>query len=119
MKLLSNLIFFLLLSSVTWSQEKVDKRLYSRYSESELKTMQTSNPEELKILIYALDNGMYIANYSAAKGETYPEIDRPKNNQTYIDLNLQILEENQYFKIKGEEKMLIVKSKGLIKNELK
>jgi len=119
MKLLSNLIFFLLLSSFTWSQEKIDKRLFSRYSENELASMQINNPEEFKILTYALDNGMYVANYSAAKGEVYPEIERPRNNQTFIDLNLQILDENQYFKIKGEEKMLIVKSKGLIKNELK
>jgi len=82
-------------------------------------TMKNSSPEQFKVISYALDNGMYIANYSAEKGEVYQEIERPKKNQTYIDLNFEILEENQYFKIKGEEKMLIVKSKGLLKNEMK
>lgn len=78
-----------------------------------------TNPEELKIITYALDNGMYIANYSAEKGDVFPEIERPKKNATYLDLNLEILEENQYFKIVGEDKMLIVKSKWLIKNDMK
>ncbi len=121
MKLLLNALLTLFLLSASWvhSQEKMDKRLLVRYSESELTQMLENNPEEYKIMMYALENGMYIANYSAEKGEVYPEIERPRNNQTFIDLNLQILEENQYFKIKGEEKMLIVKSKVLIKNELK
>lgn len=97
----------------------MDKRLLERYSQAELSNLKQNNPEEFKILNYALDNGMYIANYSAEKGDVFPEIDHPKKNDTYIDLNLEILEENQYFKIKGEDKMLIVKSKWLLKNEMK
>ena len=119
MKLLSNLIFFLLLSSITWSQEKIDKRLLIKYSVLELKSMEEKSSNELKIITYALDNGMYVANYSAEKGETFPEVDRPKKNQTYIDLNYEILELNQYFKIKGEDKLLVVKSKGVLMDELK
>jgi hypothetical protein len=119
MKLISSLTFILFLSSVTWSQEKIDKRLLSRYSVTELNALESTSPEELKILTYALDNGMYVANYSLEKGETFPEIDRPKKNQTYVDLNFEILEHNQYFKIKGEEKLLVVKSKVILMNELK
>ena len=37
MKLLSSVVFFLLVSSVTWSQEKIDKRLLAKYSVEELK----------------------------------------------------------------------------------
>ena len=119
MKLLSSLIVFLLISSVTWSQEKVDKRLLSRYSVDELRAIETNNPNELKIMIYALDNGMYLANYSQQKGGVFKEIDAPKKNQTYVDLNFDIQDQNQYFKIKGEDKLLVVKSKGVLMNELK
>lgn len=119
MKALSILVFFLFLSSVAWSQQKIDKRLLSRYSESELKALETANPDELKLITFALDNGMYIANYSEEKGDVFPEIARPKKYETYIDLNLNILEENQYFKIIGEDKMLIVKSKWLLNNDMK
>lgn len=119
MKALSILVFFLFLSSVAWSQQKIDKRLLSGYSESELKALETTNPEELSLITYALDNGMYIGNYSAEKEGAYKEIDRPEINQTYMDLNFQILDRNQYFKIKGEEKVLVVKSKGVLMNELK
>lgn len=119
MKQLSILFFVLFISSLSWAQEKMDKRLLERYSQSELSKLKQNNLEEFKILNYALDNGMYIANYSAEKGDVFPEIDRPKKSDTFIDLNLEILEENQYFKIKGEDKMLIVKSKWLLKNEMK
>ena len=98
MKVISIFLFFLFLSSTAWSQQKIDKRLLSRYSESELKSLETTNPEELKMITYALDHGMYIANYSAEKGDVFAEIERPKKNQTYIDLNFEILDENQYFK---------------------
>lgn len=119
MKQLSIFFFVLFISSLSWAQEKMDKRLLERYSTVELSSLKQNNPEEFKILNYALDNGMYIANYSAEKGDVFPEIDRPKKSDTYINLNLEILEENQYFKIKGEDKMLIVKSKWLLKNEMK
>jgi hypothetical protein len=119
MKLLSSVVFFLLVSSVTWSQEKIDKRLLAKYSVEELKAIESENPNDLKIMNYALDNGMYIANYSEQKGDVFVEIDAPKKNQTYIDLNFQILDQNQYFKIKGDDKLLVIKSKGVLMNELK
>tara|TARA_R110001599_G_scaffold301447_1_gene507053 strand:- start:71 stop:436 length:366 start_codon:yes stop_codon:yes gene_type:complete len=119
MKLISSLTFILFLSSVAWSQEKIDKRLLSRYSAIELNALESTSPDELKLLTYALDNGIYVANYSSEKGETFPVIDRPRKNQTYVDLNLEILDHNQYFKIKGEDKLLVVKSKVVLMNELK
>ena len=81
--------------------------------------IESENPNDLKIMIYALDNGMYIANYSEQKGDVFVEIDAPKKNQTYIDLNFQILDQNQYFKIKGDDKLLVIKAKGVLMNELK
>lgn len=119
MKLLSSVVFFLLVSSVTWSQEKIDKRLLTKYSVEELKAIEINNPNEIKVMNYALDNGMYIANYSQQKGDVLVEIEAPKKNQTYIDLNFQLLDQNQYFKIKGEDQLLVVKSKGVLMNELK
>jgi hypothetical protein len=121
MKLLLNSLLTLFLLSASWahSQEKIDKRLLIRYSESELTQMLENNPEEYKILTYALDNGMYIGNYSKEKGSALTEIDRPSKNQTYIDLNFEISDQNQYYKIKGEDKVLVVKSKNVLMNELK
>lgn len=119
MKILSSLAFFLFLSSMSWSQENIDKRLLKKYSVEEIKALESSQPDELKILVYALDNAVYFANYSSAKGQQFEEIERPKKNQTFIDLNLDILNQNQYFKIKGEEKLLVVKSKQVLMHEMK
>lgn len=119
MKLLSSLVVVLLISSVSWSQEKIDKRLLNKYSVEELKSIETNNPNELKILTYALDNGMYLANYSKEKGHEFIEIDAPKKNQTYVDLNLDIKDYNQYYKVKGTEKLLVIKSREVLMNELK
>ncbi len=119
MKLLSSLLFIIFLSNVSWSQQKMDKRLLTKYSVSQLSAIELNNPNDLLIMTYALDKGMYIANYASEKGDVFVEIDAPKKNQTYIDLNLEILEMNQYFKIKGQDKLLVVKSKGVLMNELK
>lgn len=119
MKLLSSLVFIIFLSSVSWSQQKMDKRLLTKYSVSQLNAIETNNPDDLLIMTYALDNAMYVANYSSQKGDVFVEIEAPKKNQTYIDLGLEILEMNQYFKIKGQDKLLVVKSRGVMMNELK
>ena len=43
---------------------------------------------------------------------------KPENNPTFDDLGLDIINSNQYFKIEGTDKMLVVKSIWVLDNEL-
>lgn len=118
MKLMSLVCFVLISMSSAFSQE-IDQRLLPKYSTEELKTMITSNPEEYNMLTYALDNGMYVANYSSSKGGQFETIMvDPEALPTFIELNLEIKDQNQYFKIDGFDKLLVVKSATVLTYEM-
>ena len=90
--------------------------LEKSYSKKELKQMTL---EELSLLEYALSSALYTTalpdkNYSAFKSITVlPSIKK------FTDASLRIENQNQYFIITGTDKMLVVKSKYVLQNELK
>ena len=116
MKLISTLCF-LLFFCVSFSQE-VDSRLLDRFSRTELIELQNSDPNEYALITYALDNAIYFSNGTNPKSVGLKVIQRPSPNATYIDLGLTILDQNQYFKIEGEESILVVKSKWVLNHEM-
>lgn len=118
MKLLSSLLFVVLFSGNLWSQEKIDQRLLKIYSETELTQMLQSSPEEYQILVYGLDNAIYYTNYPDEKSPELATMDRPKDNATFLDLGLELKDVNQYFKLNGENQVLVVKSKWVLNHEL-
>ncbi len=118
MKIASFFCFILISLSGVFAQE-IDDRLLSKYSEEELQLMVESDYEQYRLLEYALDNAMYVANYSSAKGGEFKTISVDSESlPSFIELNLDIIDRNQYFKIEGEEKMLVVKSTFVLKNEM-
>lgn len=113
------LLLCVLISSVTFSQD-FDKRLEKIYSTTQLKTMQKENPEQLRMLNYALDNAFYVIDFpKEKKNELQKTITYDlKKKASFIELGLTIQKENQYFKINGSDKVLVLKSEWLLLNEL-
>jgi hypothetical protein len=113
------LLLSILISSISFSQE-FDKRLEKAYTSSQLTTMQKENPAQLNMLNYALDNALYVIDMPKEK---MSEIQKTitydlKKKATFLELGLTIQKENQYFKINGLDKVLVVKSEWMLLNEL-
>ena len=98
--------------------QQIDSRLLQRYSEVQLVNLQQDNPDEYALLDYALDNAVYYAEVPAEKQIDVQEISLPNGEATFINLGLNIEEENQYFKIAGENRLLIVKSRWVLNHEM-
>lgn len=82
--------------------------------------MIESDANQYNLLDYALDNALYVANYDSSRGGNFEIIlVDSKNLPTFIELNLEITDSNQYFKISGEEKLLVVKSAIVLNHEMK
>lgn len=117
MKLFTTLCFSFFFGALSFSQT-IDSRLLEKYSKSELNEMIENSPNDYAILDYALDNGMYYSIGSNPKAASLPTIDLPEEGATFLDLNLEITSSNQYFKINGEDKILVVKSKWVLNHEM-
>ena len=119
MKIASFLCFIIISLSSLFAQE-IDDRLLYKYSQEELQTMIDTDSDQYDMLEYALDNAIYIANYDSAKGGNFETISVDLNAlPTFIELGLEVTDRNQYFKIAGEEKLLVVKSAVVLNYEMK
>ncbi|MCR9171652.1 MAG: hypothetical protein NXI10_04120 [bacterium] len=99
--------------------QNYDQRLLSSYDASSLENLEANDPQKLELLTYALENGMYFTDQIGSKGIQLSEIDVPENATSFVDMGLKITEQNQYFKVKGEDRMLVVKSFWVLNHELK
>lgn len=117
MKLLTTLGFLLFVGTVSFSQE-IDDRLLAKYTVTELNQMIEDSPKDYALLTYALDNAIYVAEGSNPKAAGLETISSPAAGATFIDLGLEIKEENQYFQISGQDKLLVVKSKWVLNHEM-
>lgn len=99
--------------------QKMDDRFLTKYSLEEIKSIKEKTPEVFNLLTYALDNAMYITGFPSEKNLELASIEMPVKGATFLDLGLEILQENQYFKIQGTEKMLVMKSEWVLNHELK
>ena len=122
MKKIIPLSIFILTALVLKAQE-FDDRLFVKFSESELIEMQTNQIEEFKYINACLDHGFYLANF---KGKSNPaevigEImvdDLSKIN--FFELGVTPVENRYlYYKIKGHDKLLVVRSVEHIKGNSK
>lgn len=111
------LLGLLLLPVVLYAQE-YDSRLLTSYDAETLNALNENDPHTLELLQYALDHGMYFTEYSATKSLQLPEIEITEAVQSFADLGLKITDQNQYFRVKNEDRMLVVKSFWVLNNEL-
>jgi hypothetical protein len=110
---------FLSLSSMGIAQE-FDARLSKRYSAKELAELKQNDPAKLTMLNYALDHACYIGEMPKGKeselnGVIEMNISDPID---FIALGLEIKKTNQYLRIKGTDKILVVKSEWVLTNEM-
>jgi|SRR5690606_12578534 len=112
-------ITFSLLVTIGYSQE-VEQKLLKVYSSEEIAEMKKKDAQLYKALINGFDNIYYIAELPSGKEtENLPSITIPKDNFSFESLGIKIIEDqNQYFKINGTNKLLVVKSGLVLKNEL-
>ena len=107
----------LFLSAGLYAQE-YDSRLLNSYSAESLNTLKVNDPHKLELLQYALESGMYFTKNASSKNVQLPEIEITAKDQSFADLGLKITDENQYFRVKNEDRMLVVKSFWVLNNEL-
>jgi hypothetical protein len=116
----ASLLCFIFISAGSLFAQEIDDRLLSKYSQEELQTMIETDSEQYQLLNYALDNALYVANYYSSKEGSFETILVDASNlPTFIELNLEITDRNQYFKISGVEKLLVVKSAIVLNHEMK
>jgi hypothetical protein len=96
--------------------QKYSSDLLKSYSKSELAQLDN---ETINVLEYGITNAVYLADMPSGKETQLPEIILVHNTNKFTDLGLKILNENQYFRIKDSNNMLVVKSMYVLKNELK
>ncbi len=120
MKTIFTLLLAILVSGAVNAQ-KNDPRLLSAYSSDELTQIQQEKPEFLNILNYALDNACYFTE-TGDKDNGGLEIIEISNTTTvpcFAELGLKITSQNQYFRVKGSDKILVVKSEIVLSHEMK
>jgi hypothetical protein len=110
---------FLSASSLAFSQE-ADARLSKRYSSNELADLKQNDPAKLTLLNYALDHACYIADVPKGKESGLNGVIELNINEPidFIALGLEIQKTNQYLRIKGTDKVLVVKSEWVLNNEM-
>jgi hypothetical protein len=111
-------VFFV--SSVGFSQSSHDTRLLEKYSEEQLTELKNSQPEEYKVLVNALERGIFIGEIPTQEGKDI-QFDGELNvdlsiEHTFISLGIELKErEYQYFKITGTNMLVGVLPKRLLK----
>lgn len=109
---------FLTLSIGFVSAQNYDSRLLKKFSNDELAAMEQNDPKSLNRYEYALDHAMYVTDIPSGKSADLQVITLNGEGQTFADLGLDIINSNQYFKIEGTDKMLVVKSIWVLDNEM-
>ena len=125
------LLILLAFSSKMIYCQNYNEELLKSYSKRELKEIVKRNPKEIELLNYAIDNACYvvdkpIADKRKAKGDVqhipFPVYNEKLNVDLdkikFTDLGLKIKDENIYLILTDYNKMLVVKSKWVLQNEL-
>jgi len=108
---------FLFMGSVF--SQKIDDRLLERYTLEELNELKKNDNEKFIFLNYALNNATYIGDIPLEKNLQLEVIEMPSENATFISLGYEIENNNQFYRIQGTDKMLIVRSEIVLKHKLK
>lgn len=99
----------------TGSAQKFNSELLKSYSQIELKNFDT---ETIDILNYGIENALYYTEIPSGKNIQLAEIEVKNNSLKYTDFGIKIAETTQYFKVKGTNQMLVVKSFNILKLQM-
>lgn len=101
--------------------QKVDETLSKKYSSEEMKTLKKVDSKKYELINFCLQNACYVIDNPAGKNTVeFPVISVPNLNKlNFQDLGLSIIEDqNQYFRIEGTNKLLVVKSTWVLNYEM-
>lgn len=120
MKKLSLLFLFFTCLGNGFFAQKIDQRLEKKYSKNDISYMLNNNFSHYNLLVYALDNACYTIDQPKGKDlseliEISLDVKSPLN---FLDLGLELKDQNQYFTIKGTNKLLVVKSNWVLNHEI-
>ena len=107
----------------TAQSDKFDHRLLEKFSQNELEDLKQNSPDRFKTIVYCMDHGYYFVDIPDSKNineRISGEITiKDLNNFNFLLLEIPFLENDyQYFKVKGKDKLLVVKSGTHIYEEL-
>ena len=123
MKLYTITLCFFFLSSYSFGQTGAEKK-EGIYSAGRLSYLKSTDLKEYNFLTHALENATYVTKAPEGKAEGFTQsINWTLSKQpTLLELTEQFgikLENfNQYIRINGTDKMVVVKSRIVLENEL-
>jgi hypothetical protein len=95
--------------------QSFNKELLKSYTKDEISAI---SKEDITVIEYAIENAIYFAEIPKEKNIDFPEIESRGASLNFTDYKLKIKNENQYFRIKNSDKLLVIKSMYVLKNEL-
>ncbi len=116
-------ICFFCLGSYSLAQTK-DEKIARLYSVEQLSYLKVNDLKEYNLLSHALENGTYVTKAPEGKTEGFTQtINWTLSKQpTLLELTeqfgIKIENFNQYIRINGTDKMVVVKSRYVLENEL-
>jgi hypothetical protein len=101
-------------------QTAQEKELLKVYAKNELSDLKKDG-DKYAVLCYAIDHAIYMIDAPKDKDvSAFPEIVINKDElPTFTDLTIKISDRSQYFRVAGQNKLLIVKSMYVLQLEMK
>lgn len=99
--------------------QQFNPSLLKSYSKAELVKIEQENPNQLKVLDYAINHACYFIDKPVGKVAEYPVIETHNGSTIFTELGLKITDRTQYFIAKETGKLLVVKSLYVLELEMK
>lgn len=110
-----------LLAIGTANAQEADQRLLKSYSQEEIDALRSEDPKNILMLNYALENACYLS--AIPDGKDFGQLQEISISDLtklpdFAILGLKIEKSNQYFKVKGTNQLLVVKSEWVLNYEM-
>jgi hypothetical protein len=116
-------ICFFCLGSYSLAQTK-DEKIARLYSVEQLSYLKVNDLKEYNLLSHALENGTYVTKAPEGKTEGFTQSinwslsEKPSLLELSDQYGIKLENFNQYIRINGTDKMVVVKSRIVLENEL-
>ena len=95
--------------------------LLDSYTQSELDELKQVNIADYELLSYAIENALEFGEYFDSKHSNLEHVnnDIPPETASFTDFRFKIKNQNQYYVWENQQKIIIVKSFWVLRNEQK
>jgi uncharacterized protein YkuJ len=114
------LLIILLVFTQQILAQKASPALLKSYSKTELQSFEQDGQGTINVLNYAVDHACYTVMIPEGKDiSQFSTINlKSKKDIRFTDYQLQIIDRTQYFKIEGNNELLVVKSINVLRLEM-